>query len=176
MSVFEEFGLRKEILNAIAELGFEQPTPIQEETIPYLLTPNGDMIGLAQTGTGKTAGFGLPILQQIDFGQKTIQALVLCPTRELCMQITKDMRKVFDLGTKEYSESGKGRPYIEKENLDHAADPVIAYMPKDKVQKLIKETAKAMEEAVKQLDFLEAARLRDELAALKKAVSEEDRR
>jgi len=92
------------------------------------------------------------------------------------MQITKDMRKVFDLGTKEYSESGKGRPYIEKENLDHAADPVIAYMPKDKVQKLIKETAKAMEEAVKQLDFLEAARLRDELAALKKAVSEEDRR
>ncbi len=92
MSVFDEFGLRKEILNAIAELGFEQPTPIQEETIPYLLTPNGDMIGLAQTGTGKTAGFGLPILQQIDFGQKTIQALVLCPTRELCMQITRDMQ------------------------------------------------------------------------------------
>ncbi|TSA31592.1 MAG: DEAD/DEAH box helicase [Porphyromonadaceae bacterium] len=92
MSLFEEFGLRKEILSAIAEMGFEQPTPIQEETIPYLLIPNADMIGLAQTGTGKTAGFGLPILQQIDFGQKTIQALVLCPTRELCMQITKDMQ------------------------------------------------------------------------------------
>ena len=92
MSSFEDFGLRKEILNAIAEMGFEEPTPIQAETIPYLLTPNADMIGLAQTGTGKTAGFGLPILQQIDFGQKTIQALVLCPTRELCMQITKDMQ------------------------------------------------------------------------------------
>jgi len=92
MSLFEEFGLRKEILSAITEMGFEQPTPIQAETIPYLLTPNADMIGLAQTGTGKTAGFGLPILQQIDFGQKTIQALVLCPTRELCMQITRDMQ------------------------------------------------------------------------------------
>ncbi len=93
MSLFQDFGLRKEILSAITEMGFEQPTPIQAETIPYLLTPNADLIGLAQTGTGKTAGFGLPILQQIDFGQKTIQALVLCPTRELCMQITKDMQK-----------------------------------------------------------------------------------
>ncbi|MDD4644517.1 MAG: DEAD/DEAH box helicase [Bacteroidales bacterium] len=93
MSSFEEFGLRKEILSAITEMGFEEPTPIQAETIPYLLIPNADMIGLAQTGTGKTAGFGLPILQQIDFGQKTIQALVLCPTRELCMQITKDMQR-----------------------------------------------------------------------------------
>lgn len=92
MSLFEEFGLRTEILSAITEMGFVEPTPIQAETIPYLLTPNADMIGLAQTGTGKTAGFGLPILQQIDFEQKTIQALVLCPTRELCMQITKDMQ------------------------------------------------------------------------------------
>jgi ATP-dependent RNA helicase DeaD len=92
MSLFEEFGLRKEILRAISEMGFEEPTPIQAETIPYLLTPNADLIGLAQTGTGKTAGFGLPILQQIDYGQKTIQALVLCPTRELCMQITRDMQ------------------------------------------------------------------------------------
>jgi len=88
------------------------------------------------------------------------------------VQITKDMRKVFDLRARDYEGSGTGRPYIEKENLDHAADPVIAYLPKDKIQKLIKETGKAMEEAVKQLDFLEAARLRDELVALKKAVSE----
>jgi ATP-dependent RNA helicase DeaD len=92
MSLFEEFGLRKEILSAITDMGFEEPTPIQAQTIPYLLTPNADMIGLAQTGTGKTAGFGLPILQQIDFSKKSIQSLVLCPTRELCMQITKDMQ------------------------------------------------------------------------------------
>ena len=85
------------------------------------------------------------------------------------VQITKDMRKVFDQRTKE-DKPDTGHPYIEKENLDHAADPLIAYLPKDKIQKLIRETAKAMEEAVKQLDFLEAARFRDELAALKKAL------
>jgi len=87
-------------------------------------------------------------------------------------QVTKDMRKVFEQRTKEDEMQGKGRPYIEKENLDHAADPVIAYMPKDKLQKLIRDTARAMEEAVKALDFLEAARLRDELAALRKALPE----
>jgi len=92
MSLFEAFGLRNEILRAIADLGFEEPTPIQAETIPYLLNPNADMIGLAQTGTGKTAGFGLPILQQVNLKQKNIQALVLCPTRELCMQITRDIQ------------------------------------------------------------------------------------
>ncbi|MEI6887705.1 MAG: excinuclease ABC subunit UvrB [Bacteroidales bacterium] len=88
------------------------------------------------------------------------------------VQITKDMRKVFTRGTRGDNSMEKGRPYIEKENLDHAADPVIAYLSKDKIQKLIRETAKAMEGAVKQLDFLEAARLRDELAALKKALPE----
>ncbi len=92
MSLFEEFGLRKEILSAITDMGFEEPTPIQAPTIPYLVTPNADTIGLPQTGTAKTAGFGLPILQQIDFSKKSIQSLVLCPTRELCMQITKDMQ------------------------------------------------------------------------------------
>ena len=88
------------------------------------------------------------------------------------VQITKDMRKVFTRGTRGDNSTEKGRPYIEKENLDHAADPVIAYLPKDKIQKLLRDTAKAMEDAVKQLDFLEAARLRDELAALKKALPE----
>jgi ATP-dependent RNA helicase DeaD len=92
MNLFEETGLKPEILQAIAEMGFEQPTPIQTETIPYLLAPNPDLIGLAQTGTGKTAGFGLPILQQINLAQPTIQSLVLCPTRELCMQITRDIK------------------------------------------------------------------------------------
>ena len=88
------------------------------------------------------------------------------------VQIIKDMRKVFDLRMKEDINIGKGRPYIEKEDLGHAADPVIAYLPKDKIQKLLRETMKAMEDAVKQLDFLEAARLRDEIEALKKALTE----
>ncbi|MCX6283035.1 MAG: excinuclease ABC subunit UvrB [Bacteroidetes bacterium] len=88
------------------------------------------------------------------------------------MQITKDMRNVFDARLKDEGSSGKGRPYVERENLDNAADPLIAYLSKDKIQKLIRETAKAMEEAVKQLDFLEAARLRDELASLRKALPE----
>ena len=86
-------------------------------------------------------------------------------------QISKDMRKVFDLRGSEVRGQDGGRPYVEKENLDHAADPLIAYLPQDKIQKLIRETAKAMEEAVKQLDFLEAARLRDELTSLRKALT-----
>ncbi len=93
MSLFEDFGLRQEILRAIGDMGFEQPTPIQEQTIPFLLGEGGDLVALAQTGTGKTAGFGLPILEKINLSENAIQALVLCPTRELCMQITSDMQK-----------------------------------------------------------------------------------
>lgn len=84
-------GLSTEIQSAIEDLGFEQPTPIQEETIPFLLESTQDMIALAQTGTGKTAAFGLPIIQQIDPDQKSIQALILSPTRELAMQIANDL-------------------------------------------------------------------------------------
>ncbi len=88
---FEETGLKPELLSAISEMGFEQPTPIQEKTIPHLLNSTGDLVALAQTGTGKTAAFGLPILHHIDVGSNQIQALVLCPTRELCLQITRDL-------------------------------------------------------------------------------------
>lgn len=84
-------GLNAEILSAIDDIGFQQPTPVQEETIPFLLESTKDMVGLAQTGTGKTAAFGLPIIQQIDPDQKSIQALILSPTRELAMQIGKDI-------------------------------------------------------------------------------------
>lgn len=91
MSTFKETGLKDEILSAIELLGFEQPTPIQEKTIPVLLSSDNDILALAQTGTGKTAAFGLPILNQIDLQGKNVQALVLCPTRELCMQISKDI-------------------------------------------------------------------------------------
>ena len=91
MSTFEELGLQERLLKAVAELGFTQPTPIQQKAIPVLLSGTKDLIGLAQTGTGKTAAFGLPLLQLIDAGKKIPQALIICPTRELCMQIVNEM-------------------------------------------------------------------------------------
>jgi ATP-dependent RNA helicase DeaD len=90
---FKTMGLSEEILQAIQELGFEQPTEIQEKVIPEILASERDVIGLAQTGTGKTAGFGLPLIQQIDIKNPNVQALILCPTRELCLQITRDLKK-----------------------------------------------------------------------------------
>jgi len=91
MNTFEELGLSHELLKAVKNIGFVNPTPIQEKTIPAILNSEKDLVALAQTGTGKTAGFGLPIQQQIDFLSKNVQALVLSPTRELCIQITKDL-------------------------------------------------------------------------------------
>jgi ATP-dependent RNA helicase DeaD len=90
---FLELGIRHDIVNAISDLGFEKPSPIQEASIPVLLSGSNDFVGLAQTGTGKTAAFGLPLLELVDFEEKTPQALVLCPTRELCLQITSDLTK-----------------------------------------------------------------------------------
>ncbi len=90
MITFSDLGLKPEILEAIQEMGFENPTPVQEKTIPFLLSTNKDLVALAQTGTGKTAAFGLPILNDIDLKSKKVQALVLSPTRELAMQIAKD--------------------------------------------------------------------------------------
>ena len=87
MKTFEELGVSEEIRRAISELGFEHPMPVQEEVIPYLLGNRNDVIALAQTGTGKTAAFGLPLLQRIDTSSKDTQAIVLSPTRELCLQI-----------------------------------------------------------------------------------------
>lgn len=84
-------GLSAEILSAIGDLGFEQPTPIQEKTIPFLIENQQDIVALAQTGTGKTAAFGLPIIQQIDLSSKSTQALILSPTRELAIQIANDL-------------------------------------------------------------------------------------
>jgi len=91
MITFKETGLNKEILKALDELGFVNPTPIQEKTIPHLLSAKQDLVGFAQTGTGKTAAFGLPIIQQVDLESKNVQAIVLSPTRELCVQIAKDI-------------------------------------------------------------------------------------
>ena len=90
---FEELGVSVEIRQAIEEMGFVQPMPVQEEVIPRLLTSQHDMIALAQTGTGKTASFGIPLLMRLDLSNRDTQALVLSPTRELCLQIADDLRE-----------------------------------------------------------------------------------
>lgn len=91
MKTFEELGVSEEIRRAIEELGFEHPMPVQEEVIPYLLGNGNDVIALAQTGTGKTAAYGIPVLQKTDATNKETQALILSPTRELCLQIADDL-------------------------------------------------------------------------------------
>ena len=91
MTSFQDLGLNQDLLASIAALGFETPTAIQEKAIPVLLSGTKDFIGLAQTGTGKTAAFGLPLLQLISATDKYPQALVVCPTRELCMQIVNEI-------------------------------------------------------------------------------------
>lgn len=91
MKTFEELGVSEEIRRAIEELGFEQPMPVQEEVIPYLLGHGNDVIALAQTGTGKTAAYGIPVLQKTNPTNKATQALILSPTRELCLQIADDL-------------------------------------------------------------------------------------
>jgi len=88
---FSELGLRETVLQSIKELGFEAPTPIQQKAIPHLLKSNSDFVGLAQTGTGKTAAFGLPLINNITSQKSLPQGLIICPTRELCLQITKDL-------------------------------------------------------------------------------------
>ena len=91
MKTFEELGVSPEIRQAIEEMGFAYPMPVQEEVIPYLLGENNDVVALAQTGTGKTAAFGLPLIQKIEVEKNYPQSLVLCPTRELCLQIAGDL-------------------------------------------------------------------------------------
>src|SRR5688572_12646848 len=91
MPAFKDLGLKPEIQQTLDELGYEDPTPIQEQAIPELLGGH-DVIGQAQTGTGKTAAFGLPLLQYIDPSDKDTQAIVLTPTRELCIQVTQALR------------------------------------------------------------------------------------
>ena len=92
MNTFEELGVCQEIRRAIEEMGFVQPMPVQEAVIPSLLESRQDTIALAQTGTGKTAAFGIPLLQRLDVGNRETQSLILSPTRELCLQIADDLR------------------------------------------------------------------------------------
>ena len=91
MKTFEELGVSEEIRRAIEEMGYAYPMPVQEEVIPYLLEDGHDVVALAQTGTGKTAAFGLPLIQKTDVEDNRPQSLILCPTRELCLQIAGDL-------------------------------------------------------------------------------------
>ena len=105
MKTFAELGLKEQILNAITEIGYEQPTPVQAAVIPVLLgtenaddaattasIPTQDIIALAQTGTGKTAAYGLPVLQNVNADDRNTQIVILSPTRELCLQISDDLK------------------------------------------------------------------------------------
>jgi ATP-dependent RNA helicase DeaD len=92
MNKFEQLGLSESLLKAILDLGFENPTEVQEKAIPLLLEKDTDMVALAQTGTGKTAAFGFPVIQKIDASNRNTQALILSPTRELCLQITNEIK------------------------------------------------------------------------------------
>ncbi|MBU2904793.1 MULTISPECIES: DEAD/DEAH box helicase [Arenibacter] len=91
MTKFEALGLKQSLLNAISDLGFESPSEVQEKAIPILLESETDLVALAQTGTGKTAAFGFPLIQKIDSESRTTQGLILSPTRELCLQITNEL-------------------------------------------------------------------------------------
>ena len=91
MTKFKDIGVSKELCKAIKEMGFKTPTEVQKESIPFLLSKNKDLISLAQTGTGKTAAFGLPVIQKVELNNKHVQGIILCPTRELCIQICKDL-------------------------------------------------------------------------------------
>jgi len=90
MISFNDYGFKQEIVEAVTELGFKVPTDIQEKSFAHLMNSETDLIATAQTGTGKTAAFGLPIISKSDIGSNKIQTIILCPTRELCVQIAKD--------------------------------------------------------------------------------------
>jgi ATP-dependent RNA helicase DeaD len=124
---FDTMGLNPDILRALQDLNFEVPTPIQAESIPVLLDSKKDLIGFAQTGTGKTAAFSLPIVQQIDPNKRHVQAIILCPTRELCMQITKDIKHFAKYlpKTKAVAIYGGSSMYQQVKNLNDGAQIVV---------------------------------------------------
>jgi ATP-dependent RNA helicase DeaD len=90
---FEDLGIAENIVKALEDYGYEEPTPIQEKTIPFIIQGR-DLIGQSQTGTGKTASFGLPLIQKIDINLNKVQGLILCPTRELALQVTRRIKKI----------------------------------------------------------------------------------
>lgn len=125
---FEALGIEEILLQGINSLGFKEPTPIQEQAIPILLSGTKDFVGLAQTGTGKTAAFGLPLLQLVDIQARTPIALMVCPTRELCMQITKDLMNFgkFKRGIKTVAVYGGASISQQIRDLRQGAQVVVA--------------------------------------------------
>jgi ATP-dependent RNA helicase DeaD len=128
MASFNELGLHEDLLKAITALGYTEPTPIQEKTIPVLLSGTKDLVGLAQTGTGKTAAFGLPLLQLVDAEKKYPQALVVCPTRELCLQIVGEIElyKKFMHGIQAVAVYGGASIGLQIRDLRRGAQIVVA--------------------------------------------------
>ncbi|MBS1512770.1 MAG: DEAD/DEAH box helicase [Bacteroidetes bacterium] len=128
MNAFEALGLNEQLVQAVTDLGFETPSEIQQKAIPILLSGTTDFIGLAQTGTGKTAAFGLPLLQLIDPSQRHAQALVVCPTRELCLQITNDLEKFKKYSKNIFTEAVYGGASITMQirNLKKGVQIVVA--------------------------------------------------
>ena len=128
MATFEQLGVRKDLIKGIKELGIIDPTPIQEEVIPLLLNDTKDLIGQAQTGTGKTAAYGLPLLHRINPNQKAVQGLVLCPTRELGQQVAKQLFKFTKYSDKVFTEAVFGGEKIDRqiERLDRPTHIVVA--------------------------------------------------
>src|ERR1700722_1535687 len=128
MSTFEGLGLQENLLKAITALGYTQPTPIQEKAIPVLLSGTKDLVGLAQTGTGKTAAFGLPLLQLLKTEQRFPQALVVCPTRELCMQIVSELElfKKFMVGVQVLAVYGGASIGMQIRDLRRGVQIVVA--------------------------------------------------
>lgn len=128
MNAFEALGLNELLVNAVTDLGFETPSEIQQKAIPVLLSGTTDFIGLAQTGTGKTAAFGLPLLQLIEPSERHVQALIVCPTRELCLQITNDLEKFKKYSKNIFTEAVYGGASIMMQirNLKRGVQIVVA--------------------------------------------------
>jgi len=127
MTTFKELGLNSEIMKSLDDLGFNEPSPIQEKVIPFLSKSRKDLIALAQTGTGKTAAFSLPILNQIKSNNKDLQAIILCPTRELCIQISEDIKKFakYSKGILTTAVYGGARIDLQIRSLKNGTDIVV---------------------------------------------------
>ncbi|GJM63010.1 DEAD/DEAH box helicase [Persicobacter diffluens] len=128
MSTFAELGIKEDLVKGLADINIKRPTPIQEQTIPLLMESGHDFVGLAQTGTGKTAAFGLPLLQRIQPKMKKPQGLILAPTRELCQQIAKQLFKFTKYTDKIFTESVYGGfPIVKQmENLKRQTHIIVA--------------------------------------------------